>query len=41
MLLPCSVIRLGNFFKFLGTCFLTKVAQIFCDFVGYFKKHQF
>ena len=37
-----SVTRLGNFFKFLVTSFLSNVAQILGDFLGYFvKDHLF
>ena len=32
--------RLGNFWKVLSTKFLTKVAQIFCDFCGYFEEED-
>ena len=33
-----SVTRLDNFWKFLATNFLTKVAQLFGDFWGLFEK---
>ena len=33
--------RFGNFFNFLATNFLTKVAQIFNDFLGYFENIKF
>lgn len=32
-----SVNRLGDFFKFLATNFLTNVAQVFDNFRGYFE----
>ena len=35
------VTRLGDFWKFLITNCLTKVTQIFCDFLGYFETHLF
>ena len=35
-----SVTRLGDFLKFLVTNFLTKVAQIFGDYLGYFEKSK-
>ena len=34
------VTRLGDFLKFLVTNFLTKVAQIFGDYLGYFEKSK-
>ena len=37
MMLLISVTRLGNFWKFFGTKFLTKVAQIFCYFGIFWK----
>ena len=36
-----SVTRLGDFWKFLATNFLTKVTQIFGNFLGYCEKHYF
>ena len=30
--------QIGRFFKFLATIFLKKVAQMYCDFLGSFKK---
>ena len=36
-----SVTRLGDFRKFLVTKFLTKVAQIICNFLGYFEKPHY
>ena len=36
-----SVTRLGNFLKFLATNFISKVAQIFHDFLGLFEKWNF
>ena len=33
-----SVTRLGDFWQFLATKFLPKVAQIMCNYWGYFKK---
>ena len=33
--------RLGDFWKFLGTKFITKVAQIIGNFLGYFKNLTF
>ena len=33
--------RLGDFWKFLVTNFLTKVAQMYVDFLGYFENFQF
>ena len=33
--------RIGWFLKYQGDYFLTKVAQRFCDFLGYFEKHNF
>ena len=35
-LISTSVTRLGHFYNFLATNCLTKVAQIFCWFLGYF-----
>ena len=32
-----SVTKLGDFWKFLVTKFLSKVAQIICNFLGYFE----
>ena len=39
--LSSSVTRFCHFYKFLGAIFLTKVAQLFCDLLGYLDKHQF
>ena len=36
-----SVTRLCDFWIFLATKFLTKVAQLFSDFMGYFENHNF
>ena len=36
-----SVTRLGDFWKFLATNLLTKVAQNIGDFLGYFEKEHF
>ena len=36
-----SVTRLGDFWKFFVTNFLTKVAQIFVDFWGYYENLAF
>ena len=36
-----SVTRLGVFWNFFSADFLTKVAQIFDDFLGYDEKHHF
>jgi len=41
MLTIPSVTRLGNFLKFSATNFLTKVAQIFGNFLGYCEMHYF
>ena len=41
MLTIPSVTRLGNFLKFSATNFLTKVAQIFGNFLGCCEKHYF
>ena len=35
-----SVSRLGDFGKFFAANFLSKVAQIFSDFLGYFAKYH-
>ena len=40
-LLRGSVTRLGDFFNFLATDFLSKVAQMSGDFCSYFVKHHF
>ena len=37
LLLPASVTRLGDFWKFLVTNYLLNVAQMFCDFLGILK----
>ena len=34
-----SVTRFGDFWNFLAINFITKVAQIFGDFLGFFEKH--
>ena len=34
-----SVTGLGDFSKFLGKIFLSKIAQILVDFLGCFEKH--
>ena len=34
-----SVTRMGDFFNFLATNFITKVAQMFSDFLGSCEKH--
>ena len=39
--LGVSGTRLGDFRKFLVTNFLTKVAQIFGDFLGFVERHHF
>ena len=36
---PYNVTRLGDFWKFLATNFLTKVTKIFGNFLGYCEKH--
>ena len=36
-----SVTRLGDFWNFLATNFVTKVAQMFCNFMGSCKNHYF
>ena len=36
-----SVTRLGDFWKLLGTNFLSKVAQMFVDFLGSLEDHNF
>ena len=36
-----SMTRLGDFWNFLGTKFLTKIAQMCGDSLGYFVKHHF
>ena len=38
---PFSVIRLGEFRKFLATNFISKVAQILGHFLGYSENHHF
>ena len=35
----CFLYKLNNFWKFLPTNFLTKVAQIFVDFLAYYEIH--
>ena len=35
---PPRVSRLGDFWKFLLTNLVTKVAQLFVDFLGYYEK---
>ena len=39
--LGTSVTRLGDFWKFLRTTILTKIAQLFEDFLGRFEKENF
>ena len=34
-----SATRLGKFWKLLGAKYITKVAQMYGDYVGYFEKH--
>ena len=41
LVLPVSVTRLGDFCNFLVTIFITKVAQMFGDFMGSCENHRF